>query len=72
MAQALGPKIAASAPKVTSDDVERFIKEHPDIFAQRKIFDVDQILLAGPITRRPATQVMTRQRTREAVERQIR
>jgi len=48
LAQSLEAKIAASVPKVTKDDADRFINEHPDIFAQRKIFSVDQIRMARP------------------------
>ena len=48
LAQSLEAKIAGTVPKVTSEDADRFINEHPDIFAQRKIFDVDQIRMARP------------------------
>jgi len=48
LAQSLESKIAAAVPKVTNDDADRFINQNPDIFAQRKIFTVDQIRMARP------------------------
>ena len=48
LAQSLQAKIAGQVPKITKEDAERFVSEHPDIFAQRKVFEIDQIRMARP------------------------
>ncbi|HEX4182360.1 MAG TPA: hypothetical protein VHY34_03800 [Caulobacteraceae bacterium] len=48
LAQALQNKSAAAVPAPTDDEAQRFITDHPDIFAQRKIFVVDTIRMARP------------------------
>ncbi len=48
LAQSLESKIAGQVPKVTAEDAQRFINEHTDIFAQRKVFVIDQIRMARP------------------------
>ena len=46
--QGLEAKFAAEAQKVTEDDAARYMAAHANIFAQRKIFTVDQIRSANP------------------------
>jgi EpsD family peptidyl-prolyl cis-trans isomerase len=48
LAQMLQYKIAAAVPAPTDDEAQRFITDHPDIFAQRKIFAVDTVRMARP------------------------
>ena len=48
LAQSLESKIAGQVPKVTRDDADRFIAAHPDIFAQRKVWSIDQLRMARP------------------------
>ena len=48
LAQSLESKIAGQVPKVTKDDADRFIGAHPDIFAQRKVWAIDQLRMARP------------------------
>jgi EpsD family peptidyl-prolyl cis-trans isomerase len=48
LAQALQNKTATAVPAPTDDEAQRFITDHPDIFAQRKIFVVDTIRMARP------------------------
>lgn len=40
---ALETKLAAAVPAPSQEEAERFVAEHPDSFAQRKIFLVDQL-----------------------------
>jgi len=42
-AQALEDKIASQVPAVTRDEAERYVADNPAMFANRKIFVVDQI-----------------------------
>ena len=46
--QGLEAKFAGEAQKVTDDDAARYIAAHANVFAQRKIFTVDQIRAANP------------------------
>ena len=48
LAQSLENKIAGQVPKVTRDDADRFIAAHPDIFAQRKVWAIDQLRMGRP------------------------
>lgn len=41
---ALQRKIAATVPNPTRSDAEKFISEHPNMFAQRRVMVVDQII----------------------------
>lgn len=42
---ALQQKLLAQRPKLDAEGIDRFVAEHPDSFAQRKIFAVDQLLV---------------------------
>jgi EpsD family peptidyl-prolyl cis-trans isomerase len=46
LGQSLQAKLAADIPSPSSDEVERFVADHPDVFDQRKIFEVDEIAAA--------------------------
>lgn len=48
LAQMLQAKTAKAVPAPSSEEVDRFISDHPAIFEQRKIFNVDQIRFARP------------------------
>jgi EpsD family peptidyl-prolyl cis-trans isomerase len=48
LAQTLQNKLANSVPAPSDEEAQRFITDHPDIFAQRKIFVVDTIRMARP------------------------
>ena len=48
LAQTLQAKLANSVPPPSDEEAQRFITDHPDIFAQRKIFVVDTIRMARP------------------------
>jgi len=48
LAQALQEKLAASPPPASRTQALAFMAGHPDLFAQRKIFTLDQIRLAPP------------------------
>jgi EpsD family peptidyl-prolyl cis-trans isomerase len=43
LAQALQAKLAAAVPAPSPDEVDRFVSDHPDVFAQRKVFEVEEI-----------------------------
>jgi peptidyl-prolyl cis-trans isomerase C len=53
LAQSLQVKTAKAVPAPSQEEVDRFISDHPDIFAQRKVYDVDQVRFARPAD--PAT-----------------
>ena len=44
--QSLEAKLARETPEPSREDAEAFISAHPNLFAERKIFDVDQIAVA--------------------------
>ncbi|HXS07758.1 MAG TPA: hypothetical protein VN723_13290 [Rhizomicrobium sp.] len=48
LAQLLESKTAASVPAPSAEEVQQYVQTHPDQFAQRKIFDVDQIRISRP------------------------
>ena len=48
LVQGLEAKFAAETPKVTDNEAEGYMAAHANIFAQRKIFTVDQIRTANP------------------------
>jgi EpsD family peptidyl-prolyl cis-trans isomerase len=48
LAQALQEKLAAAPPPTTRAQAMAFMGAHPDLFAQRKIFVLDQIRMAPP------------------------
>jgi EpsD family peptidyl-prolyl cis-trans isomerase len=48
LARALQEKLAAAPPPTTRAQALAFMGAHPDLFAQRKIFALDQIRLAPP------------------------
>jgi len=51
LAQQLQAKIAATVPAITLDEATRFENANPNIFAERKIFEVDQIRMNQPSDR---------------------
>ena len=46
MVQTLQAKIASDLPPPAPEEVDRYISDHRDTFAERKIFDVDQLSIA--------------------------
>ena len=48
LAQLLESRTAASVPAPSAEEIQQYQQTHPDIFAERKIFDVDQIRIAQP------------------------
>jgi EpsD family peptidyl-prolyl cis-trans isomerase len=46
----LQKSIAKSTPPASREEAERYVIDHPDIFAQRKIFVVDQIRAPQPLS----------------------
>jgi EpsD family peptidyl-prolyl cis-trans isomerase len=48
MVQTLQAKIATDMPQPAPEEVDRYIADHRDVFAERKIFDLDQITLTRP------------------------
>jgi EpsD family peptidyl-prolyl cis-trans isomerase len=51
LAQQLQAKVAATVPAITLDEATRFESANPNIFAERKIFEVDQIRMNQPSDR---------------------
>ncbi len=51
LAQQLQAKVAAAVPAITLDEANRFENANPNIFAERKIFEVDQIRMNQPSDR---------------------
>lgn len=48
MVQMLENKVVAGVPAPSSEEVTQFMQTNPDMFAQRKLFDVEQIRMAMP------------------------
>jgi EpsD family peptidyl-prolyl cis-trans isomerase len=48
LTEALENKLAASVPAPSTEEVARFISDHPELFAQRRLLEVDQITAARP------------------------
>jgi EpsD family peptidyl-prolyl cis-trans isomerase len=48
LAQELQQKLAARTPPPSRLEAQDFVNAHPDIFAERKVFTVDQIRMARP------------------------
>lgn len=48
LAQSLEAKLANAIPTPSDEEAQRYMSDHPDIFAQRKIFVVDMIRMATP------------------------
>jgi peptidyl-prolyl cis-trans isomerase C len=48
LAQALEAKLVNAVPQPTADDAQDFMRKYPDVFAERKIFTVDQIRFMPP------------------------
>src|SRR5436190_6261545 len=46
-----------SAPGPTPEQVQRYIAGHPNIFAQRKIFSIDQVQVRGRVSPEVAEQL---------------
>jgi EpsD family peptidyl-prolyl cis-trans isomerase len=48
LAQALEQQVVAKVPAATRDDAQRYIDAHPELFAQRKVFSLDQLKMPRP------------------------
>jgi EpsD family peptidyl-prolyl cis-trans isomerase len=48
LAQTLEKKLISQVPDTSPEEAQRFITDHPDMFAQRKIFTVDVVRIARP------------------------
>jgi EpsD family peptidyl-prolyl cis-trans isomerase len=48
LVQTLQQKIASEIPPITKEEAQRFIAANPDIFAQRKVFVLDQLQMPRP------------------------
>ena len=58
LVQMLQQQISSQVPRPTREDAGRFIEQNPALFAQRKIFTLDQIAFAGPIDAAAAKRLM--------------
>jgi EpsD family peptidyl-prolyl cis-trans isomerase len=48
LVQSMQAKVAAQVPAATREEAQRFVDGHPDLYAQRKVFVLDQIRMARP------------------------
>jgi hypothetical protein len=48
LVQALQQKVAAQVPKATTEEAQRFVQANPDMFAERKVFILDQLQMPRP------------------------
>jgi peptidyl-prolyl cis-trans isomerase C len=48
LAQALEAKLVNAVPQPTAEEAQDFMRKNPDVFAERKIFTVDQIRFGPP------------------------
>ena len=46
LARAHLEKIAAAQPRPTEDEVRKYYQEHPELFARRRVFNIEEILIA--------------------------
>ena len=49
LARDLQSRLAASVPQPSDEEVQSFMSAHPDLFAQRRVYSIDQIQAQGPI-----------------------
>jgi EpsD family peptidyl-prolyl cis-trans isomerase len=57
MAQLLQERMTNAVPATTRDEADRFVSNHPEMFAQRKILEIDQIRAQGPISQAQLKQL---------------
>jgi EpsD family peptidyl-prolyl cis-trans isomerase len=50
LAQSLQDKLVAAVPTPTHEEAEAYVNAHPEMFAQRKIFNIEQIQARGPLS----------------------
>lgn len=46
LARAFAESVATAQPKPTDDEVKQYYAEHPELFAQRRVYQLDEILVA--------------------------
>lgn len=46
LARAYLEQVAAALPKATDDEVRRYYDEHPDLFAQRRVYNIQELAIA--------------------------
>jgi peptidyl-prolyl cis-trans isomerase C len=49
LAQQLENTIVKAVPATSKEEADRYVQDHPDLFAQRKIMVVDQLRVRGPL-----------------------
>ncbi len=47
LAQAYVQQIAAAVPKPSADEVKKFQAEHPELFGQRRVYNVQEVVVVG-------------------------
>jgi peptidyl-prolyl cis-trans isomerase C len=57
LVQLLENKVAASVPAPSNEEVEQFKQTNPNMFAERRLFDVDQIRMPRPTEPKIITQL---------------
>ncbi len=50
LAESLQQKLVAAVPTPTPEEAQQYMGAHPESFAQRQVFNVDQIQARGPMT----------------------
>jgi EpsD family peptidyl-prolyl cis-trans isomerase len=50
LAQSLQDKLVAAVPTPTKEEADAYVNAHTDMFAQRKIFSIEQIQARGPMS----------------------
>ena len=70
LAQSLQQKLVAAVPTPTPEEAQQFVTSHPESFAQRQVFAVDQIQARGPMS---AAQIKSFQplKTMDQIEQQL-
>jgi len=48
LAQLLEQKLVAAVPAPSDDEAQRYVTDHPEMFAQRKVYQLDTIRFASP------------------------
>jgi EpsD family peptidyl-prolyl cis-trans isomerase len=68
LARAYIERLASSVPMPAEWEIEKYYSEHPELFAERRIFDLEELLVEGPVGDELRTQLSKSKSLHEAAE----
>jgi EpsD family peptidyl-prolyl cis-trans isomerase len=68
LSQQLEASVAKAVPPVAHEEAARYVTEHPDMFAEQKIFYVDQLRARGTLTKELADALAPKTSLEEAAD----